>query len=48
MRTARGRLGPRGDDVEEQTNEGHADRERVKQLNSPPSQWALLSKGWAR
>ncbi len=30
------RLGPWGDDLEEQATEGHADRERVGQLDSPP------------
>ena len=37
MREASSRLGPRSDHVEEQATDGHADRERVGQVDSPPS-----------
>jgi hypothetical protein len=36
MSEADTRLGPRDDQLEEQATEGHADRERVRQLVSPP------------
>jgi hypothetical protein len=36
MRKATPRLGPWGDEVDEQATDGHADRERVRQLDSPP------------
>jgi hypothetical protein len=36
MSEAGSRLGPRDDPLEEQATEGHADRERIRQLGSPP------------
>lgn len=43
MRGAGTRLGPRGDDVEEQATDGDADRERVRQLDSPPSRISRIA-----